>query len=197
MIWHKDCMAQRTVKQIITRTPWILSVVVTLYSWIYQSTGLGPGADEIVRLQRKSSCYSSGAPVSLHWGARVSLTSFASSRWCASRDGWRTQTHREFVEILQNETDQRDTSNRFICTERPDVKSYTLYYHDVLFLNSILCLVSYTFFTTLQESKFDVKTWMSHFRASFYHINMWHGAFGLDPTRTCWKKTWRGDHDSH
>ncbi len=77
--------------------------------------------------------------------ARVSLTSFASSRWCATRDGWRVQSHRERAEIPLNKTDQRGTSNRLIWTQRADVsilKTYTLFYHDVRFLSSIwLCIL--------------------------------------------------------
>lgn len=84
-------------------------------------------------------------------GASVSLTSFASSRWCASRDGWRTQSHRECTEIQQNKTHQRGTSNRSICT-RTDVsisKTCTLYHHDVRFLNSILLCVHFVWCLTL------------------------------------------------
>lgn len=108
--------------------------------------------------------------------ARVSLTSFASSRWCVSRDGWRTQSP-------QNKTDQRGASNPFICTQAADVsilKTYSLYYHDVRFLNNIwLCMyfVLYafcTFFLQLSERASLMRRLGCH---TFYHINMWHGFF--------------------
>ncbi len=130
--------------------------------------------------------------------ARVSLTSFASSRWCASRDGWRAQSHRECADIPQNKTDQRGTSTRFIWTQRADdsiLKTYTLFYHDVRFLHSIwLCILFgdlHFLYNFVRE-----QVWMSHFCTSFllYQHVAW--VFGLDPTRASWKKTWRGDHDS-
>lgn len=101
--------------------------------------------------------------------ARVSLTSFAASRWCASRDGWRAQSHRECADIPQNKTDKRGTSNRFIWTQRADVsilKTYTLFYHDVWFLHSIwLCILFgdlHFLYNFVRE-----QVWMSHFCTSF------------------------------
>lgn len=171
MIWHKDCTVQRTVKKTTTCTQWILSAVATLYCWIYSR------ALDWDQVQMKLfACNERARAIPVRQRSRLFdiiriLPLMRDAGWMdssliasARRFRWIKQTNEALQTVSSEHNEQTLVFWRLTLYFTTMFGSYAAFCY-------AFCLATYTFFTTLWESKFDVKTWMSHFCTYFFTIS--------------------------